>query len=1348
MATVSRFFSFILEWLVLCVRPPSTSTPAKPRSLDSASLLSALFFVWASPLVAIGLRRPLESEDLLPLSEAAKAAPAVASLSGRWESELAGVHTFSAAILSRLFCRTARARTSFARAALAEVLPQLFMVWLWKLGWLCFGLLSNFVILRALIDNVSSKGPTSTGLALAAAFFACESARSLCVNRHWLIAVLAGVRLRAGARALLVRKALALHVGETSANGELVQLISNDCGRLLEMCNYCEFLVSTWTTVIAVMTILVVLLGWAALAGFAVLVFSMPISALLGNRVSALRRATAKISDERTSALSEILEAVRLIKFYAYEAAFARRVNSIRSRELFQQRKAALVRGATTLLATAVPTLVLLAIFSAVSLSSSTPFSYSTAFVVIALFQLARFPLSVYPQAQRTVEEGRVSCERIQAYLEKREASSDDAPIDHSTTRELPRALADAGIVLPSVEFAISARKATFHHAPVPSSLKDESTVVSVTAQETLALHDVNFDIKVGDLVIIRGPVGAGKTSLLNAALGFLSRSTGAMFVQGVVSFAPQTPWIFSGNIRENIVFASPDEFDAARYELVVDACALRADLNALAAGDQTEIGERGINLSGGQKARIGLARALYKRADTYFFDDVLSALDAAVAQEVWRAVFRGPNALLRKKTAVLVTHLHVADADMVLSIVAGRVTVDTSTARVVEEPSHVSRPKTVESTMKDAKKGSLIVAEERKAGAVSRDVAFSYFRAAGGYVHAFAILFVLLLSKGSVFASTTVLAFTLRTSVHTFLIAYSSSIAAILVLTAIQILYFAFVTTRASATLHARAFASVLTASPRWFDSQPTGRVLSRFAGDVDVLDSALPAILEQALEFVVQCTLATLTLCIVYPAFIPILLFLLIVFGLLTTIFRGLSRDLKRLDNLSRGPLVSFATSISSGLQSIRAFRCEAAALARNDVLIDKSSETYQSLYLSNRWIAIRIDFLTSIAAAVVAALCVTFKELPAGLAGLAITSVLSLAGILQYTMRLTMELESSFTCVERLEAYGDAKIVEHEVDVVGDKLTAAEAQMIVSARGMLSVTPTSAPVGVDASPRDESIPLEWTRAAWLPPLVTAGWPWAGELVFEGVTATYRPDLPPCLNSISLHVDGGTTLGVVGRTGSGKSSFSQAIFRMIPLTSGRILLDGIDISRISHHHLRSRLAVIPQDPSLFKGTLRSNVDLFSEHTDDVVSRSLVASGLATLLTNGLDMSIQERGNNLSVGQRQLVCLARALCRGAKVIVLDEATASLDDASAAAVANALVTNFSHVTRIVIAHRLASVIKAEKILALDDGAVAECGRPADLLAGRGVLDTLVRATGADEEAALRAAAAAAANGVV
>ena len=1463
LSTLHRMFEFLL----LCYRASDEVVGvdhSKRDPLSGNGVFSALFFTWASPMIYTGIRRPLVLTDILGLPSRLTSVDACNDLKSLWETEKA-----EAGAVHR--------EPSFERVVWRSVRSDMFWVFFWKMNWLLFGLISNCYLLRAIVQWLSMGGNVSEGLLYALGFFLAETARSVCVNRHWLLAVLVGVRIRAGSRALLYEKGLRLR-GASSSTGKLVQLITGDTGRLLEGCNYSEFLISTPITVLAALGLMLWLIGPSAFAGFAVLALYLPLQAVVASRLSMVRRATAGVADERTSIMGEILSGMRLLKLYSYEASFAEKLGEIRTREIGHLRSAALLRAVNTTAAISVTVLVLLAVFATFSLSdTNSSLRPDVAFTVVALFNIARFPLGVLPQATRCFSEAKVACQRIRDFLLLPEGEPGDFPIElHSSPpassgfnpdkNDSNEGLGGEDGGFPST-VALAAQNATFvwsgakkHDKPLHGRdaaatsatsvvvvvtaeqqgvQKDESVVVSIPGSapprsEKEALKNLNFALPMGTLTVVVGSVGSGKTSLLEAFLGLLSRKSGGLFVRGNISCAPQVPWIFSGSLRENILFGAP--FEEGRYERVLAGCGLLEDIAGLPDGDKSEIGERGVNLSGGQKARVGLARALFADADVYLLDDVLSALDVAVATHVWNTGI----GWLRKegKTVVLVTHaLHLlssTNCDAVMVIKSGEVTkmgpfqslspnelTPASTVQIKQEatpvtsvrapgetattidgsitttttaaaaaaassnisildqvpsPSNPTFPTAPPAAAAQASSFKLLVAEERIVGSVTWTTWALYFGAAGGIAMGAILGILLLLGKGSVLLSSYFLAFwtsavqsatskgtpppTIHTSVlQLYLPLYSGSCAGVVIFNIAQGLLFARVTTVASKVLHDTVFSSVMRGAVSWFDSQPTGRILSRFTGDIDVLDTGLPGSLETCLEFLMQCFLAVVLLAAVFPAFLGPLAALLGVFYYLFTLFRRIARELKRVDNGSRGPLVSLVTATATGLSTISAFRAEARYKALNSRAIDVQSRTYWALYAANRWLAIRVDLLTSAIAAITAALCVAFREsLTPGTAALALATALSLSGTLQFSVRLTTELESSFTCVERLQAYasggGGGGLVVEEKLCSNKELggyTEEEVSQLVPVLSAAAGSGALKPVAPSSF-----LQPQWYPNSWLKPLYSTGWPWAGRVEFRKLSTRYHSSLPLVLDSVSFVTEAGESCGIVGRTGCGKTSLTLALFRVLEAESGGIFIDGVDISRVNIHHLRSRLAIIPQDPTLFIGTLRSNLDMFNEHSGVEGEARLVscarAAGLGAFFTTtrrrktenhnhgavgvgegsapcddddgdasasggggGLETPVAEGGRNLSVGQRQLVCLARALLRGAKVLVLDEATANLDKASDEAVGEALRTSFRHCTKLIVAHRLRTVIACDKVVGLRSGRVIDFDSPSRLL---------------------------------
>jgi ABC-type multidrug transport system fused ATPase/permease subunit len=1491
----ASFLSTALRACILCSRTApwrSVVASKRPSPLGEAGFISRLWFQWASGLVAVGYERPLQMTDLWQLRPFESADDAHVELAAAWDAELRA---------------KGPAGASFARVAWRFVRYDLFLVFCLKMGWLLFAVVGNAWLLRELITFFADGAtrPLWHGLLLALGFVVSESARSLCVNHHWLVAVLIGVRLRAGVRALLYRKTLTARPTHLNS-GQAVTLLTNDASRLLEACNYAEFCVSAPLTVIVAMGVMLWVIGPAALAGFAVLLIFSPLQARIGGRLAVLRRATAKITDERVRVMAELLTGVRLLKLYGYEAAFAEKVAGIRAKEVGVLRRAAVIRVVNSVAAFSLPVLVTLATFATNALMGN-PLRPAAAFVVLALFNVARFPLSVLPQATRCVSEASVACKRIQAFLALPEVVAADKPVQLPTAtagdaggdgadaeaeafagaRERAAVLlglAPSAVVLPQADIAIESRGASFlWEVPPPSApsaaaagggkkgaaapLSSSAPTPAPAAQPTtpspppLTLHDISMTVRRGQLVGVVGAVGAGKSSLLAAVLGHMTRIHGAVFLQGTVAYAAQVPWIFSGTLRDNILFGRPYEEQAFRR--AVHACALDADLASFPAGDKTEIGERGINLSGGQKARVAFARAVYADADIYLLDDPLSAVDAHVGRHLWRhAIERALKQ--RGKTVVIVTHQlqYLPRCDAVAVVSAGRIdafgpsgelaargvdmrgaagsgaggimssgaaadswldgedeyehhqgggdkgkdtekdetAVGTAGITIVVAPSTPPAAAAAAAAATTASAvaagGKLVATEDRAIGAVGNATFASYFRAAGGLHTAVSIVLVLLIGKGSRQVSDWFLSYWTQGGRMAGIRAeplfggnggdvlskenqldyagvYAASVLVVMLANLIQGLIFAVVSLVAARAIHDRVFASVMRATLGWHDSQPTGRTLSRFTGDVDVVDNALPPTLETCLDFMAQCALSVVLIIAIFPYFIVAAVPLLAIFVYVTRMFRRVARELKRLDNISRGPLVSHITASAQGVATIHSYGQGPRFVAENDRHVDLSTRSYWALYALNRWVAIRVDVVTTLTAGVTALLCVMSREwLPPALAGLSVSYALSLAGVLQYTMRLTTETEANFTSVERLTHYADH--IPHEVDAVGGEITDEEAKEAVAKT--LAAYPAATSAATAAAAEEEERENNktvshmvagaypgWYPSSWSRPLRAAKWPMRGSLAFEGVSLRYREGLPLVLSEVTFRVAPGHTVGIVGRTGSGKTTLSLSLFRVLELAAGRIMLDGVDISKVSVHQLRRGLAVIPQDPTLFRGTLRSNLDLFSEHEDSALWRVLGEAGIDEWVRGlpgapGLEAPVQEGGSNLSVGQRQLLCLARALLRGSRVIVMDEATASLDAASDALIQRALRTSLRArgCTLLVIAHRLHTVMDCDRILSLKDGRVAEYDDPAALLglvpqveggggggggrggmAPSGILASLVEETGPDTAAELR-----------
>uniref|UniRef100_A0AAR2IU62 ATP-binding cassette, sub-family C (CFTR/MRP), member 10 n=1 Tax=Pygocentrus nattereri TaxID=42514 RepID=A0AAR2IU62_PYGNA len=814
--------------------------------------------------------------------------------------------------------------------------------------------------------------------------------------------------------------------------------------------------------------------------------------------------------------------------------------------------------------------------------------------------------------------------------------------------------------------------------------------------QQFLVLHNQDFT---GSLVVVVGKVGCGKSSLLAAITGELNRCGGIVHVQGReqgFGLAAQEPWIQHASVRDNILFGT--DFDSGFYQTVLEACALTDDLNILPDGDRTEVGENGVTLSGGQKSRLALARAVYMDKDIYLLDDPLAAVDADVAQHLMEKCILG---ILKNKTRILCTHRieFVEKADIVVLMDSGRVVRTGIDQQKCHYFSYLFEPVSEE--------GLTTMGEEQKqTGGLAMTVYQSYWRAVGGCT-AMSVLISLFLMQGSKNVSdwwlsywisnlkangselvsltagslsSTVLLFSER-PIHSspfgnmsselkfYMTVYGSLAAANTVFTAARAFLFAYGAICAATVIHKRLLDSVLKATMIFFDTTPLGRVLNRFSSDVYTIDDSLPFVLNILLANV----FGLLGMLVVMSYGLPWVLLPLVPLGALyyqtQRFYRHSSRELKRLCSLTLSPVYSHFSETLSGLATVRASGHAARFEEENERRLDQNQ---RCLFISNaamQWLDIRLQMIgvsvvTGIS--IIAVIEHQIRSIDPGLVGLALSYALSITNLLSGLIFSFTQTEMQLVSVERTEEYST------------------------------------------------SIPLEPQSGSTVVFLdfVTC----LHFLEFDGAVLAYRPGLPNALDGVSFVVMPGERVGIVGRTGSGKSTLFLTLFRMVELNQGQILLDGEDISRVGLSQLRSKLAIIPQDPFLFSSSVRENLDPSGCHLDHRILDALEQCHLGDVVRRmgGLDAEVGERGKSLSLGQRQLVCLARALLTEANVLCIDEATASVDHKTDMLLQKTIRERFKDKTVLTIAHRLNTIMDSDRVLVMHAGKVAEFDSPAAL----------------------------------
>jgi len=1276
---------------------PLADDPAPERNCPEAraGLLSRIFFVFVTGLIKTGARKHLDPEDLWDLPKGDEAKHVYSAFLKHFEDTKAdGTHPYG----SLLGALTSAFKGPFLTAGLLKLCHDSVMF-------------TGPMLLQQLLRSLDQGlGNWRWTLGLACAMLCASVIQTVCVNQYFHILFRVGLRVKVSTIHLVYAKLLRLSNAERSemGAGQITNLQSNDTSKLYNIPQYLHMIWSGPMQIIVTMMLLIrVMKPWPALTGLGITIALIPINTVLGRALGKVRKELLTKTDARVKLCTEVITGIKAIKLYAWEEAYVQRISELRDMELKQIRKSALLSGLNMMVFVTGPILVSLGSFSVYSYMGY-PLTADVAFTSLALFNLLRFPIMMFPMQIMNLINGAVALKRLQRFLEREEMEC--------MPPALPATAGQAAVTVRDCKFAWSR-----------------------AADATPAL-DLNLKVMAGELVMVVGEVGSGKSSLLAALLGEMVQVAGDVRVLGEIAYTSQDSWIQNVTLRDNILMGRP--YDELYYNLTLEACALKSDLHQLAAGDQTEIGEKGINLSGGQRARVALARAVYARADVYLLDDPLSAVDAHVGSHLFKECVGG---VLAKTTRVLVTHQlqFLPLADRVVVMRGGRIsaegTFEELQARGINfqqltiqaqegkeappapepEPQTTPLPTSVQGyssvdagdadeeegsagesssqeqqplvtneaqgrrstdRSKDQPSGRLVQVEGRAKGQVRGAVYMAYLTSWGPLL-ILPILYLLTqhIERGmqvgqnfwlSVWADATG-----RTGSETDNRYYMSIYFALgggsLVFALVRCILIVFGANNAARALHRRLLSKIISLPMSFFDTQPTGRLLNRFTKDTEAVDVSLSSSVSSFTMCFVNVWMSLAVVALVTPAFVLGIIPLAVIYWRLQQIFIATSRELKRLDSVAASPIFSHFGETLSGLTTVRAFNRQDMFFDKNQELLDASNQCWWPIQVVNRWLSVRLELMGITVSFGTALLVAVVLPTQSGLAGLALTSALNLTGLMTWMVRQSTELEVNMNSVERMIEYEG---VESEAPHV----------------------------------------VEGHR----PP---AGWPSRGAITAEQLTVKYRADLPPVLKGISFSINAAEKVGIAGRTGCGKSTMMMTLYRLVEPCGGSLRIDGQDVLSMGLRDLRSRLALVPQDPVIFSGTIRTNLDPFDDYTDEQLWGTLSKVSMAEVVRQmgaGLTASVDEGGQNLSVGQRQLLGMARALLRNARILVLDEATSNVDNSTDLLIQKTLREAFADCTVLTIAHRLHTIMNSDRIMVLDSGNIMEFKPPAALLEDR------------------------------
>ncbi|KAI3526549.1 hypothetical protein L1887_05806 [Cichorium endivia] len=1255
----------------------------KVTPYSEAGLFSLATLSWLNSLLSIGVKRPLELRDIPLLAPEDRSKFNYKILNSNWERLKAENQASLAWALFRSFWKEAAKNAVFAGSYTLVSYVGPYMI-------------TDFVDYLGGIEHYPHEG-----YVLAGVFFVAKLIETL-TTRQWYLGVdILGMHVRSALTAMVYRKGLRLSSSarQSHTSGEIVNYMAVDVQRVGD---YAWYLHDIWMLPMQIILALAILyksVGIACIATLIATILSIVITIPLAQVQELYQDKLMAAKDDRMRKTSECLRNMRILKSQAWEDRYKVRLEEMRGVEFKWLKKALYSQAFITFFFWSSPIFVAAVTFGT-SILIGGQLTAGGVLSALATFRILQEPLRNFPDLVSMMAQTKVSLDRITGFLQEEELQED-------ATIVLQRGMSNVAIEIKDGEFKWD-----------PSSLRP-------------TLSGIQMKVERGMRVAVCGSVGSGKSSFLSCILGEIPKSSGEVRICGSAAYVSQSAWIQSGNIEENVLFGNP--MDKAKYKRVLHACSLKKDLELFSHGDQTIIGDRGINLSGGQKQRVQLARALYQDADIYLLDDPFSAVDAHTGSELFKEYIM---TALATKTVVFVTHQieFLPAADLILVLKEGQIiqagkyddllqagtdfntlvsahqeaieamdiynhsddesddnhglikncesvvsSIDTTTKPPNETPS-ASEQKAIKEKKKAkrSRKKQLVQEEERERGKISMKIYLSYMAAAYKGLLIPLIIIAQTLFQVLQIASNWWMAWanpqtegdTARVSNFVLIAVYMALAFGSSWFIFVRAVLVATFGLAAAQKLFVKMLTNVFRAPMSFFDSTPAGRILNRVSVDQSVVDLDIPFRLGgfasttiQLLGIVGVMTQVTWeVLLLIVPMAIACLW--------MQKYYMASSRELVRIVSIQKSPIINLFGESIAGAATIRGFGQEKRFMKRNLYLLDCFARPFFCSIAAIEWLCLRMELISTFVFAFCLVLLVSFprKAIDPSMAGLAVTYGLQLNARLSRWILSFCKLENKIISIERIHQYCHI--------------------------------PSEAPPIIEGS---------------RPP---PSWPTEGKIEIIDLKVRYKENLPVVLRGVTCDFPGGKKIGIVGRTGSGKSTLIQALFRLIEPESGRIIIDNIDISTIGLHDLRGRLSIIPQDPTLFEGTIRGNLDPLEEHSDQEVWEALDKSQLGDTVREKeqkLDAPVLENGDNWSVGQRQLVSLGRALLKQARILVLDEATASVDSATDNLIQKIIRMEFKDCTVCTIAHRIPTVIDSDMVLVLSDGQVAEFDSPTRLL---------------------------------